>query len=92
MFITAIWEKLPQTQSENRKNLNVTSAFWLQKRQTSLRVGDIKYVFILRLFLIPHNIKFIQGFNVCFGETDKDRMRNRFYASFRIAANAKCTP
>ena len=73
------------------------SSWWLtalcsQRRQTSLRVGDIKYVFIKRLFLIPHNIKLIQGFTISFWRNRPDRMWNRFCASFRMAENAKRTP
>ena len=37
-------------------------------------------------------LKLIQGLYIPFARNRQDRMRNRFYASFRMAANAKRTP
>ena len=41
---------------------------------------------------MPQNKKLIQGVYVSFSRNRQDRLRNRFFASFRMAANAKRTP
>ena len=70
----------------------VTYRTLLTKTTNFLKSGGYKIWLYLRLFLLPHNIKLIQGFNVSFWRKRQDRMRNRFYASFRKAANTKRTP
>ena len=75
------------------KILTVTYHTLLTK--TTNFLGDIwgyKICLYLKIISYSNNIKLIQGFNVSFWRNRQDRMRNRFYASFRIAANAKCTP
>ena len=79
--------------SENRENLNVDLPHFSPKDDKLPREQtDKKNVLNLRLFPIPHNIKLIQGFTVSFWRNRQDRMRNMFYASFRMAENAKRSP
>ena len=79
--------------NENRENLNGDLTHFADKDDKLPRERRIKKnVFNLRLFPIPHNINFIQGVTISFSRNRQDRLRNRFYASFRMAANAKRTP
>ena len=68
------------------KILTVTYRASLPKTTNFLKNGG------LRLVPIPQNIKLIQGLYISFSRNRQDRLRNRFYAIFRMTANAKRNP
>ena len=75
------------------KILTVTYRTLLPKTTNFLKNGGWKKCLYLKIISYSTKyIKLIQGLYISFSRNRQDRLRHRFYASFRMAANSKRTP